>query len=152
MKRAMRIRHGSGILQTLLLAVATVATMQGPVRGQGSTLALTGATIYPAPERPPIRDGVVIVRQGKIDAVGARSAVAVAKDMTLVDVSGLVLVAGFWNSHVHFSGPQWANAETAPPATLAASFRDMLTRWGFTTVFDTGSPLKNTQALRRRVE
>ena len=28
----------------------------------------------------------------------------------------------------------------------------MLTRWGFTTVFDTGSPLKNTLALRTRIE
>ena len=28
----------------------------------------------------------------------------------------------------------------------------MLTRWGFTTVFDTGSPLKNTLALRKRIE
>jgi imidazolonepropionase-like amidohydrolase len=28
----------------------------------------------------------------------------------------------------------------------------MLTRWGFTTVFDTGSDLKNTLALRRRIE
>jgi imidazolonepropionase-like amidohydrolase len=70
----------------------------------------------------------------------------------VLELTGLVLVPGFWNSHVHFSGTQWAGADTAAPARLAESVRAMLTRWGFTTVFDTGSELENTLALRRRIE
>jgi imidazolonepropionase-like amidohydrolase len=72
--------------------------------------------------------------------------------MPSVDLTGLTLVAGFWNSHVHFSGPQFARADAASPNELDDALRDMLTKWGFTTVFDTGSPLKNTLALKQRIE
>jgi cytosine/adenosine deaminase-related metal-dependent hydrolase len=57
----------------------------------------------------------------------------------VLDLTGFVLVPGFWNSHVHFMESQWAGADRASPTRLAASIREMLTRWGFTTVFDTGS-------------
>jgi len=61
-----------------------------------------------------------------------------------------VVVAGFWNSHVHFAA-QWNNASAAPANKLAAQMQDMLTRWGFTTVWDLGSDPGNTLALRARV-
>ena len=33
-------------------------------------LLLTGGTIYASPTESPIKDGVVVIRDGKIDAVG----------------------------------------------------------------------------------
>ena len=97
-----------------------------------------GATIYPAPESPPIRDGVVIIRN-RGDR-GCRSAIerGAAIGNAGARPTGLVLVAGFWNSHEPLDGKQWAAADTVPPDQLAGSFREMLTRWGFTTVFDIG--------------
>jgi imidazolonepropionase-like amidohydrolase len=53
---------------------------------------------------------------------------------------------------VHFTDAQWENAAALPGDRLSAQLRQMLTRYGFTTVFDTGSLLTNTLALRRRVE
>ena len=115
-------------------------------------LALRGATIYAAPDSPSVLDGTVIIRDGKIAAVGTRAGITVPTGMPVVDLTGLTLVAGFWNNHVHFSEAKWIPADDIAPARLAEAFREMLTRWGFTTVFDTGSPLENTLALRRRVE
>jgi len=60
-------------------------------------------------------------------------------------------VAGFWNSHVHFSEAVWRNAASAPAAALTQHMQDMLTRWGFTTVWDLGSDPDDTLPLRRRV-
>jgi imidazolonepropionase-like amidohydrolase len=137
----------AGILAALLIAPWTA-----PAQIAGADLALRGATIYAAPDSPPITDATVIVRNGKIEQVGPRSRVTPPSGMAVVDLSGLVLVAGFWNSHVHFSGSQWDGAATAPASRLEDAFGQMLTRWGFTTVFDTGSDLQNTLALRRRVE
>ncbi|MGA3210927.1 MAG: amidohydrolase family protein, partial [Terriglobales bacterium] len=46
----------------------------------------------------------------------------------------------------------WLDAATAPAGELEAHMQAMLTRWGFTTVWDLGSEPANTLALRRRVE
>ena len=62
------------------------------------------------------------------------------------------MVAGFQNSHVHFTDAKFAGAKDRPAAELAAAMTDMLNRYGFTTVVDTASDLANTVALRARVE
>jgi len=139
----------AGMLAGALLMAAPRTT---PAQVADASLALRGATIYTAPDSPPIADGTVIVRNGKIEQVGPGSQVTPPSGVPVVDLSGLVLVAGFWNSHVHFSGSQWEGAATAPASQLGDAFEQMLTRWGFTTVFDTGSDLQNTLALKRRVE
>jgi imidazolonepropionase-like amidohydrolase len=118
---------------------------------EGGTLALTGATIYPAPGDAPITPGVVLMRDGRIVAVGSETAHPVPADATRVDCEGLFVVAGFQNSHVHFTEAKWEDAAKLPAAQLSAQFEDMLLRWGVTTVVDTGSVLSNTLALRARV-
>ena len=122
------------------------------VPGNEDTLALTGATIYPSPTAVAVADGVVVIRAGKIAAVGPRGTVKVPAGVTTVTCNGLFLVAGFQNSHVHFTEPKWEGAETQPAAQLSAQLEDMLLRWGVTTVVDTGSLLANMLALRARIE
>ena len=68
-----------------------------------------------------------------------------------LDCTGLTVTAGFWNSHVHFGERKWARAAELPAAEASEQLRQMLTGYGFTHVFDTGSPLENTLALRRRI-
>jgi imidazolonepropionase-like amidohydrolase len=60
--------------------------------------------------------------------------------------------AGFWNNHVHFTGPQWQSAASAPTDQLARDLQAMITSRGIVRVFDTGSYLPDTLALRRRIE
>ncbi|HEV8632552.1 MAG TPA: amidohydrolase family protein [Thermoanaerobaculia bacterium] len=115
-------------------------------------LALTGARIYPDPDGLPIFDGTVVVGGGKILAVGPRDKVTIPAGAATLDCAGKVIVAGFQNSHVHFSEEKWADAAHQPADKLAAQLEAMLTRWGYTTVVDTGSLLENTVALRRRIE
>src|SRR5207253_10084130 len=45
----------------------------------------------------------------------------------------------------------WRNADSAPAAPLTAHMQEMLTRWGFTTVWSLGSNPSDSLALRRRV-
>ncbi len=116
------------------------------------TLALTRATIYPSPTEDAIRDGTVLIRDGKIAAVGARGAVAIPPGTQTLDCSGLMITAGFWNSHVHFFERKWGNAGEIPAAELARQLQEMLTRYGFTTAFDLSSTWENTRRLRDRIE
>ncbi len=62
------------------------------------------------------------------------------------------MVAGFQNSHVHFTDAKFADAALKPAEDLTAALDDMLNRFGFTTVVDTASRLENTVALRVRVD
>ncbi|HXO21491.1 MAG TPA: amidohydrolase family protein [Thermoanaerobaculia bacterium] len=97
-------------------------------------------------------DGTVVVADGKIVAVGPRGSVVVPAGARVVDCKGLVVTAGFQNSHVHFTEAKWAGAGAQPAPALAGYLAAMLTRYGFTTVVDTASSLDNTSALRRRIE
>lgn len=115
-------------------------------------MTLTGATVYPSPTAPPIPDAVVLISGGKITTVGKRSEIPLPPDQLVIDCSGKTIVAGFWNSHVHFSGSQWTTASNAPAAMLTQQLHDMLTRWGFTTVWDLGSVPEQSLALRARIE
>jgi imidazolonepropionase-like amidohydrolase len=114
-------------------------------------IALIGARIYPAPGLTPIENGVVVIAGGKIVNVGAAANVKVPAGVKTIDCSGKTLVAGLWNTHVHFIEPKWNNAADLPDEQLTRQMQEMLSQYGFTSVVDTGSPLGNTVALRRKV-
>jgi len=114
-------------------------------------LALVGGTVYTSAQEPPLPDGVVLVSDGKIVAAGARS-VAVPYGFEILDCPGSTIVAGLWNSHVHFFERKWSTATEIPPPELARQLQDTFLRYGFTGVFDLSSAWENTQSLRKRVE
>ena len=59
-----------------------------------------------------------VVSDGVITAVGKRSEVQLPQDARVIDCAGKTIVAGFWNSHVHFTQAVWKNAASAPAASL----------------------------------
>ena len=117
-----------------------------------SDLALIGAKIYPSPIEPPIENGAILVHEGRILAVGPSATIKVPPDATVIDCKGLVVTAGFWNSHVHILTPGLLHAEKLSSEQLTSQLQEMLTRWGFTTIFDIASVLENTTLIRRRIE
>jgi imidazolonepropionase-like amidohydrolase len=123
-----------------------------PLSSGSDPLALVGGTIYASPVEEAIQDGVVLLEDGKIVAVGRRASIEVPQETRALDCSGLTVTAGFWNSHVHFFERKWADAASIPPTELARQLQEMLTRYGFTSVFDTGSVWANTRGLRERIE
>lgn len=139
------------------LGVFACVLLIATVRGLGQSpsppaLALVGGRIYPSPTARPIDDATVVIRDGRITAVGSRNRMRVPPGATTIDCRGQVLVAGFQNSHVHFSEPQWARPATVPASVLTTQLQRMLTAFGFTTVVDTGSFVPDTKELRRRTE
>ena len=117
-----------------------------------SDLALVHAKIYTSPTEVPIENGAILVRGSRILAVGASSTIKVPRDATVIDCRGMVVTAGFWNSHVHILTPGLLHAGDASAKELDEQLDMMFNRWGFTSVFDLSSVLDNTLALRRRIE
>ena len=135
----------------LALAVAAGAVAQQKPADSGD-LVLLGGRVYTSPTAPPLDDAAVLVHDGKIIAVGKRLEIAIPDTTPVLDCKGKVITAGFWNSHVHFTEDAWNDAATAPVGKLEQHMQEMLTRWGFTTVWDIGSFPQNTLALRKRIE
>jgi imidazolonepropionase-like amidohydrolase len=133
------------------LLAATLLFQASPQAG-AADLAIVGARILPSPDADPIARGTVVVRDGRIVAVGPSDEVRAPAEAEVIEADGLTLTAGFWNSHVHLLPDAFVGAASRPADELAGALRDWFTRWGFTTVFDIASKLDETLALRRRIE
>jgi len=138
--------RASACLLTLTLALPAAHAAESAVQ------ALRGAMIYPAPNVTPIRNGTILVREGKIASVGVADKHAKATPRLAPGCDGGVILAGFQNSHVHLNGSAFTNGRTRPAAELEQGLTELLTRWGFTTAFDIASDRDNTLALRTRVD
>jgi imidazolonepropionase-like amidohydrolase len=141
-----------GLALSLLLISAFFATPQSHASNPESGLALVGAKIYLSPSEPPIESGTILVRSGHILSVGPVAKIKVPRRTTVIDCKGLIVTAGFWNSHVHILLPGLLHAENFSSAQITSQLQEMLTRWGFTTVFDIASVLQNTNLIRHRIE
>jgi len=131
--------------------VAVLALLVGlEVRAAGSTWAIEHARLIPSPTGAVVEDATILVRDGKVKALGPSASVRVPEGARRVDGTGGTVLAGFWNVHVHFTDPRFKGAAQQADATLGEACRAMLTSRGFTSVVDLGSLPSNTDAVGRR--
>jgi imidazolonepropionase-like amidohydrolase len=83
-------------LLVLSLSVSCLSTLIA----NAEPIAFVGGTIMPVSE-PPIADGVLVVDDGEIRAVGSSGDIRIPRNAEVVDVAGLVIVPGFVDSHSH---------------------------------------------------
>ncbi|SNS33634.1 Imidazolonepropionase [Granulicella rosea] len=132
-----------------LLAAAILCAGPG---ARAADLVLTHARIYASPTAKPIEDGTILIHDGKI--VSAGKSIQIPKNIPaddILDCKGQTVTAGLWNSHVHLLPVQFLHADEKSAPELTKAFQEMLTRWGFTTVFDIASTLANAETLRNRI-
>jgi imidazolonepropionase-like amidohydrolase len=146
--RCMIFNMRRGLVLAVFLTVAFFATLPC----HASYLALVGAKIYLSPSEPPIENGTIVIHNGRILSVGRTAEVKIPSGATIIDCNGLVVTAGFWNSHVHIILPGLLHSESLTSGQITSQLEEMLTRWGFTTVFDIASVLSNTNLIRQRIK
>jgi imidazolonepropionase-like amidohydrolase len=141
------------IQTTFILAFLFLLTAAKPALA--SDLALVGAKIYLSPGEPPLENATVLIHDGRITAAGPSTTTKpprFARAVTVIECKGMVVTAGFWNSHVHIFTPRLLHSEKLSSAELSSQLEAMLTRWGFTTIFDIASVLDNTNSIRHRID
>ena len=132
-----------------MIAVAGCGASQHAAAPGGDRYLITAKRVYTAPDAPPLDDAWVEVAGGTIVAVGNGAAPeGVRHDDTC---SGGVIAAGFQNSHVHFIAESFGGAGQKPAAALQPPLTELTTKYGFTTVVDTGSNPHDTMPLRDRI-
>jgi imidazolonepropionase-like amidohydrolase len=88
-----------GLLALLALSVAA------PVAAQrtDSVLAIVGGTLIDGNGGPPLADATVVVRGGRIAAVGPQASVAVPRGARVIQAAGKFITPGFIDANVHVS-------------------------------------------------
>lgn len=105
---------------------AVCATLLAAIPAHGQTVAITGGTVYPI-SGPAIQNGTVLMRDGKIIAVGAD--VAVPSGAQRIDATGKIVTPGFIDASttlglVEIGGePSTRDANAKGTDAIAASFR-----------------------------
>jgi len=101
------------------------------------SFAITGATLVDGTNHPSVANSVVIIRDGRIAAVGRRGELPIPHGMKVIDATGQTLLPGLWEMHTHFSGVEFS------PAMLAA---------GITTARDCGGDFDFLTTIRDGIE
>ncbi len=131
---------GRGILAAALFAVAGCYSGDAGDIPTGRLLAFTGASVYDGTGAPAITDGVVLVRDGVIAAVGPASAIDVPAGAEVVDLGGRWLVPGLINAHGHV-GPD--GERSTVPEQL-----EIYAHYGVTTVLSLGDEAEHMRNER----
>jgi imidazolonepropionase-like amidohydrolase len=82
-----------------LLAASIVGAQQ---RQSGITV-IQGATIITATGNPTIRNGAIVIENGRIRDIGPRNEVRVPNNAQTIDARGKWIIPGLIDAHVHFS-------------------------------------------------
>jgi imidazolonepropionase-like amidohydrolase len=138
-------------LRTILRSIALgLAVLAAGVSSSASDLSIVNATVYTSPEVAPLENGTILIRDGRIAAVGR--SLRPSPGSAVIDAHGRTVTAGFWNSHVHIFTHDLLHAENKSSQELSRTLDQMFNRWGFTTVFDIASILENTRYIRNRID
>ncbi|MBA3714142.1 MAG: amidohydrolase family protein [Pyrinomonadaceae bacterium] len=111
--------------------------------------AFIGARIIDGTGRAPIENGVVVVRNGRIEAVGASGQVKVPAGAERIDVSGKTIIPGIINTHGHVGATRGLLSK--PEYYTRENILDHLrlyARYGVTTVISLGGDQREAIAIR----
>ncbi len=143
---------------TVLLTAAPLFLGCAPLDTGGDATVLTGGLLVDGTGAPPVEDGVVVMRGGRIVGAGGAGTIEVPADATVIDVTGKTIMPGMieGNSHIIFDG------QSNHPAYFAGRYRDYYEigarnlnaslMQGITTSRDTMDPLEEMIRLREDVE
>jgi imidazolonepropionase-like amidohydrolase len=114
-----RVRYGAdeqmGLSERLFVStaegwkIAVTTAFRAPPGTPPAPRAIVGATLVDGTGAPPVRDAVVILRDGRIDSAGPRARVPVPAGIDTLDAHGCWVLPGLVDTHVHFSQTGWAD-------------------------------------------
>lgn len=90
-------------MKQLYLCAALIVLAASPLVGQTRPTAFVNARIIPI-NGAPIEQGILLIQEGKIRAVGDARAVRLSSDVERIDMSGKTIMPGLVDSHSHIGG------------------------------------------------
>ncbi len=91
-------------LSIFLCLLAAISCDQPPAEEDSDAIAFVDVNVIPMNEEGITEQQIVIIRNGRIDEVGAASQIELSEDVTRVDGSGRYLIPGLTEMHAHVPG------------------------------------------------
>lgn len=141
----------------LLLCCGPAAPAAAEPEG-APTLALVGGRLIDGYGGRPLPNAVVLVAGDRILQIGAANATAVPPGVKVLDVNGMTILPGLWESHGHLFHIGEGDPADFPDkfaarakAVMAAAAKTSLLA-GITSFRDTGGPIEEQLALKADIE
>jgi len=138
--------------------LALLAALLPGVSAQAAALVLSGGTIIDGYGNAPIANGIVIIENDRIVAVGGRGLVLVPDGAEVISTEGMTVLPGLWDMQVqlmrlgHGDTARW-NETYAPLAervVMPIAARQLL-QAGVTSARDVAAPLEAAIHVRNRI-
>ena len=120
-----------------------------PVAMTPGLQAFVGGRIIDGTGTAAIENGVLVVRDGRIEAVGTSDSVTVPADAEQIDVSGRTLMPGMVNAHGHVNNIDGLDQVDYTEAQVERQL-GLYARYGVTTVFSLGGDGPESMTVRDR--
>ncbi|MGB5131003.1 MAG: amidohydrolase family protein [Steroidobacteraceae bacterium] len=139
-------------------ALAVLAVWCLAATAQAATIVLSGGTVIDGYGNPPIANGVVVIEDERILAVGGRGQVLVPEGAEVISTEGMTVLPGLWDMQVslmrlgHGDTARW-NETYGPLAervVMPIAARQLL-QAGVTSARDTAAPLEAAINVRSRI-
>jgi len=91
----MAFRHHFTILICILMLVSWSS------RAQDNGLALVGGLLIDGSGGDPLRNSIVLVKNGRVEAVGSIGRLPVPDNYEIISTEGMTVMPGLWDPHVH---------------------------------------------------
>ncbi|MBL8961998.1 MAG: amidohydrolase family protein, partial [Gemmatimonadetes bacterium] len=134
------MKHASS---RLLRRVSTLLCLALATRASAQTLAITGGTVIDGTGRPPMADATVLIRDGRITAVGPSRSTPVPAGVRAIDARGKFVIPGLMDANLHL----YLNGDLESLIALEGRYHEVVIegaqialKAGMTTVFDTWGP------------
>jgi imidazolonepropionase-like amidohydrolase len=151
-------------MRKLILSLATVGLVASAAAAQEAagkgTVVLHAARVIDGTGAAPIANGVVVVTDDRIVAVGRQGSVTIPAGARTIELGDATLLPGFIDAHTHIIGrelmdPQAGEAATrdygATGAIIGVANAQKTLLAGFTTIRNVGAPNFDDMALRSAV-
>ena len=127
----------------LVRLVPVLAFLVASTHAAAQTMAITGGTVIDGTGRPPIVDATVLIRDGRIAAVGPSRNTAVPPNVRTIDARGKFVIPGLMDANLHL----YLNGDLESLIALEGRYHEVVIegaqialKAGMTTVFDTWGP------------
>lgn len=129
------------------ILIVIIAGCKSTDQVKSAFTAFTGARIIDGSGSDPIEDGVLLVREGHVAAIGTKADVEIPEGAIINDISGKTIMPGIINAHGHVGNAKGIEGGHYSAENVIDNLR-IYARYGVTTVVSLGDDRKEGVPMR----